>query len=118
MPDPDFSIKAGDTVSRLQATLENSGGTAVDIQSATVLFKLAAISGGTLLMNGTATNLQVGAGTTDGSIGKVAYSWGTADTNNLGPGLFNAEWEVAFASGAVQTFPNSGYFTIAIGNDL
>ncbi len=105
-------------MSRIQATLENSGGTAVDIASAAILFKLADIAGGTLQLNGTATNLQVGAGTSDGSLGKVAYNWGTADTTTLGQGLYNGEWQVTFGSGAVQTFPNSGFFTVAIDSDL
>jgi hypothetical protein len=118
MPSPDFSIKVGDTASRLQATLEDSTGAAVSIQSATVLLKLGAISvAGTALLSGTVTNDQVGDGS-DGSKGKVHYSWGTADTTNLGPGWFTGEWEVTYSSGTVQTFPNDGYFLVAITNDL
>ena len=45
MPEPDFTLKRGDTASRLQATLENSGGTPVSVEAATVLLKLAPIAG-------------------------------------------------------------------------
>ena len=63
MPDPDFTIKKGDGASRLQATLENSGGTPVSVQSATVILRMAPIAGGTLTVAGTATIDQVGDGT-------------------------------------------------------
>lgn len=117
MPEPDFIIKRGDTASRLQATLENSGGTPVDIQSATILMKMAPISGGTLTLAGAAVIDQVGDGSgTAGAKGQVHYSWGTADTATAG--LYVGEWEVTFASGAVQTFPNADPFLIAVTSDL
>ena len=40
MPEPEFFLKLGDTASTITANLENSGGTAVDIQGASVRFKL------------------------------------------------------------------------------
>ncbi len=109
MPEPDFEIKVGDTKSAVFATLENSGGTPVDIQGATVLYRMSSISGGAAIVSGTATNAQVGAGTSDGSLGDVVFNWpapiGTAD-------LYIAEWRVVYLAGGTQTFPNSGYFTI------
>ncbi len=115
MANPDFTIKTGDTQSSIFATLENSGGTPVDIQGATVLFRMSSISGGAVIVSGTATNAQVGAGTLDGSRGDVSYAWagpiGTAD-------LYLAEWQVAYATGGTQTFPNDGYSYVLVTGEL
>lgn len=116
MPTPDFVIKAGDTFAAITDTLTNSGGTAVDIQDATVLFKMAAIAGGTTVVAAEATNAQVGAGTTDGSTGMVAFTWGTSDTATAG--LFLAEWEVTFTGGSIGTFPNNTYLLVKVMEDL
>lgn len=112
---PDFAIKTGDTASSVSATLENSGGTPVDIQAATVNFKMAPYSGGTLVVAGTAVNAQIGSGTATNTVGDVVYQWAAAPAT---PGWFNAEFEVIFAGGSIQTFPNTGYFTIAVTDDL
>ena len=73
MPDPDFTIKRNDTSSFIQSTLENSGGTAVTIQGATVLWKMEPIGGGgTLTLVGSGTIDQTGATT---NVGQVHYSW-------------------------------------------
>ncbi len=115
MPSPDFSIGVGDTQSSIFATLENSGGTPVDIQGATVLFKMAPIGGGSITTSGTATNAQVGAGTLDGSRGDVVFAWpapvGTA-------GFYNGLWQVIYAAGGTQTFPNSGKLLIQVSEGL
>ena len=117
MPEPDFTLKRGDTASRLQATLENSGGTPVTIESATVLLKLAPISGGSLTVAGTAVIDQVGSGTSvGGSMGQVHYNWATVDTATAG--LYVGEWEVTFTGGTVQTFPNTDPFLVHIVSDL
>ena len=117
MAEPDFTLKRGDTASRLQATLQNSGGTPVTVEAATVLLKMAPIAGGTLTVAGTAVIDQVGSGTAvGGSMGCVHYNWATADTATAG--LYAGEWEVTFQSGAVQTFPNSDPFLVHIVSDL
>ena len=115
MPNADFSIKAGDTASSIYATLENSGGTPVDIQGATVVFKMAPLSGGTptLVANGTVT--QIGNGTATNTVGDVQYNWATAPAT---AGWFNAEWEVTYVGGSVQTFPNTGYVLVEVTGQL
>lgn len=116
MGQPDFSIKTGDTGSRIQSILENSGGTAVDILGASVIFKMGPYSGGTLIIAGTAVIDQVGAGTVDGSRGQVHYNWPTGGV--VTADWYRAEFEVTFTSGTVQSFPNDGYVTIAVTRDL
>lgn len=117
MPEPDFTIKRNDTASVIASTLENSGGTAVDIQGATILFKMASISGGTLIAAGTASILQVGDGSgTAGAKGKVSYAWTTTDTATAG--WYAAEWEVTYSSGTVQTFPNGDPVLVRVMEDI
>lgn len=116
MPQPDFSIKTGDTASAVYATLEDANGDAVDIAGASVLFKMGPLSGGTLTVARTATNAQVGAGTVDGSTGNVVFNWGTSDLTTAD--WYRAEWEVAFSSGSIETFPNDGFMILAVREDL
>ena len=113
MAEPDFTLRRGDSASRLQAVLTDSAGVAVTIEGATVLLKMAPIAGGTLTVAALATVDQVGVGTaTDGLMGSVHYDWQAADTANAG--LFAGEWEVTFAGGAVETFPNGDPFLVHI----
>lgn len=114
MPDPNFTIKRNDTSSFIQSTLENSGGTAVTILGATVLWKMQPISGGgTLSLVGSGTIDQTSATT---SIGQVHYSWPAASIATAG--LYAGEWEVTFSSGSIQTFPNGDPILVAINKDL
>ncbi len=116
MPEPDFSAKVGDTASAVYATLEDDTGTAVDIQAASVRFKMGPLSGGTLTVAANATNAQVGAGTVDGSTGNVVYNWATSDLSVAD--WYRAEWEVTYSNGSIQSFPNAGFMLVAVRDDL
>src|SRR4051812_45924096 len=116
MPEPDFFIKTGDTGPRIQWTCENAFGTAVDVSGATPLFKARPISGGTLTIAGTATIDQVGAGTADGSLGQMHFNWPAGGFST--GGWYLGECEVTFTSGTVESFPNGGFFVIAVTEDL
>ena len=113
MAEPDFTLRRGDSASRLQAVLTDSAGDPVTIEGATVLLKLAPIAGGTLTVAAVATVDQVGSGTaTDGLMGSVHYDWLAADTANAG--LYLGEWEVTYLGGDVETFPNADPFLVHI----
>lgn len=116
MPDPEFSIKQGDTSSAVYATLQDASGDAVDIQGADVRFLMAPLSGGTLTVAAAAVNAQVGAGTVDGSKGNVVYNWATTDLSVAD--WYSAEWEVTFSNGSIQSFPNTGYMLVAVEAQL
>ena len=112
MPAPDFLIRQGDTNVPLASTLEDENGNAVSIQAATVRFHMSPINGsGTPLLDAAATNGQTGDGS-DGSKGHVTYTWQSGDTSVSG--WYLAEWQVTYACGAVETFPNGGYVLIYI----
>lgn len=112
MPTPDFYLKKGDTASTISSVLRDDNGSPVDIQGAIIYFRMAPISGsGTPALNVTASNDQNGDGT-DGTMGKVSYTWQEGDTGAAG--LFLAEWMVDWAAAGNQHFPNSGYVLVQI----
>lgn len=114
-PEPDFSLKAHDTASSIFATLEDADGTPVNIQGAAIRFRMAPIAGGTVTINDVATNAQNGAGTLDGSTGKVVYGWATVAGT---AGLYLGEWQVTYSGGSIQTYPNQGFVLINIMDHL
>jgi hypothetical protein len=107
-----FTIKKGDTLPVLEATLTTgptSGSqTAVNLTSASVVLVLKPASGGSATRK-TAAVVSAPAGT-------VEYEWVGGDTATAV--VWNAEWEVTFSGGAIQTFPNDGYFQITVAEDL
>lgn len=109
-----FTIKKGDTLPKITGTLTTgpSAGSqsAVDLTDATaVVLVMKNITGG-------AASRKTAAFVNPRTSGQVEYVWQTADTSAAG--TFNAEWEVTWTGGAVQTFPNEDYFTIVIAADL
>jgi hypothetical protein len=112
---PDFTIGQGDTASILTDTLEDQDGNPVDISGATVAFKMRKLDATTPTVNAAASNKQNGDGT-DGSKGKVSYTWGNVDT--AVPGSYVGQWVVTYSSGKVQTFPNWTYISILITGKL
>jgi len=111
----DFTIKTNDTAPFLQQTLVDFNGDAVDIQSATVVFRMRHFQGAPVALSGVTTIQQNGDGD-DGSLGYVQYEWGEGDLDEAG--AYYAEWEVHFASGEIETFPNDSYIEILILADI
>ena len=112
----DVWVKTFDTAPAVLATLKDANGAAVNIADATVAFSMREIGGTTSVIEGAeASNDQVTDGS-DGSKGKVSYPWQEGDTD--GAGGYHGEFEVTFQDGEVETFPNDGYITIAILDDL
>ena len=106
----DWTMKRNDTGPVITATLKDAAGAAVNLTTATqVKFKMRAVAPGSLKVDGTAT-------VTNAAGGQVSYAWQAADTDTAGD--YYAEWEVTFASGLIETFPNAGYITITIVADL
>lgn len=114
MPEADFYLKRNDTSSSIASTVLDANEDAVDIQGATVRFKMQSISGGSLVVDDTGTNVQVGDGD-DGSKGQVVYGWASVPAT---AGLYLGEWEIHYANGSVQSFPNDGHLLIRVTPDL
>lgn len=107
-------MRVGDTAPRLDATLRNAGGTAQNIQGATVAYRVAPISGGTLTVAGTAVIDQNSDGS-DGTLGMVHIDWPAAFQTS---GVYLAMLEVTYASGLVESFPNDRNLLINVTGSL
>jgi hypothetical protein len=110
----DFSIKENDLLPTLDATLSDEAGP-IDLQGSTILFIMSTGTGATPKVSATASSMQVGDGS-DGSKGKVRYSWVEGDTDETGS--YIAEFEVTVSGGKKLTVPNRGYIRVRIIPDL
>lgn len=108
----DFSIKTGDTLPVLQSTLTYPDGTAIDVTGCTVTLKVRE--------NGSrATGESLSATLVTPASGIVKRVWTGSETFLGIPGLYDAEWQVVFpAAAGTLTVPNSGYFSIAVLDDI
>ena len=107
MADPDFTIRQGDTLPTIRATLTTTTGAVVDLSSAaSVIFKMARRPGVTPKINAAAAVIGLP------TAGTVEYTFLTADTD--APGRYVGEWQVTFSSGAIETFPNCTYSIIRV----
>lgn len=104
-----FYIKENDTVPSIRATLQNGSGNAVDLIDATVNFHMRAIGGSTVLVDASATVVNAAGGL-------VQYDWDAADTADVGS--YQAEFEVTYSDGTIETFPSSGYIRVEITDDI
>jgi hypothetical protein len=105
-----FTIKRNDTSPSIVGTaVRKLDNTVIPITGATVRFHMGRI-GETRLVDAAAAIF------TDGSDGKMKYDWQAADT--IAIGNYKAEFEVTFADGSIETFPNGGYIDVQITPDL
>jgi hypothetical protein len=110
-----FSIKQNDTAPSIAATLKDSGGLPVDLTGAQVKFIMATRPNGAQVEHD-AAKVDAAASIVDAAAGEVRYDWQATDTDTAG--VFDAEWEVTYASGAVETFPSGEYLIIKVLEDL
>ena len=104
-----FNIKQNDTVPSIRATLQNGSGDPVDLIDATVRFHMRAIGSTTVKVDGVVNIINE-------SLGLVQYNWIAADTDSIGS--YQAEFEVTYPDGTIETFPNNAYVRIEIIDDI
>jgi len=104
-----FYIKQNDTSPDLQVTCKDYEGTVVNVSGATVNFHM---------RNKQTREVQVdGVGSiVDGAAGQVKYSWSAGDTDTVGG--FDAEFEIIYSDSSVETFPNNGFITVVVLDDI
>lgn len=104
-----FYIKQNDTSPALRAVLKDADGVPVNVTGASVLFYMRTAGATETIVEGTAEVV-------DGTTGVVQYNWATGDTATAGN--CEAEFEVTYATGKIETFPNSKYIKVKITPEL
>lgn len=104
-----FYIKQNDTRPILSATLINSDGSVPTLSGAAVSFKMRK-------SGASSTTVNDSAAISNATTGEVSYTWSGSDTATVGS--YEGEFQVTFAAGGVQTFPNSNYIEIEVVDDI
>lgn len=104
-----FRIKTNDTGPVLSVTLTDANGNGIGLAGASARFHMKAFGATSLKIDEAATII-------DDVNGVVKYDWVAGDTDTAG--TYYGEIEVTYGDATVETFPNNGYFTILIKEDL
>jgi hypothetical protein len=104
-----FFIKQNDTSPALQATLKDGLGAVVDLTGASIRFHMRKTGDTTAKVDATAV-------IENADNGLVYYSWVAADTDTIGS--YEAEFEVTFTGGEIETFPNNRFIEVEITDDI
>jgi len=104
-----FRIKTNDTSPKLSVTLTDALGNAIGLAGCSARFHMKAFGASSLKVDAVATIV-------DAINGIVEYQWQSSDTDTAG--TYYGEIEVTYGDNTVETFPNNGYFTIIIKEDL
>ncbi len=104
----DFYIGQSDTASTMLVTLRDANGAAVNITGASVHIDVTPIHGGTKIVDAAATIV-------DAPTGQVSYTFTAPQTAAAGD--FLATFTVTFGGGAIESFPNAGYYLVTINPD-
>lgn len=102
-----FYIKSGDTSPSILYELSPAS---VILTGASVFFLLSRSPGASPEFR-KAGSVHVASGTPT-----VRYDWEAGDTDE--PGNFYGEFEVTYADGSIETFPNKGYISVVVTKDL
>lgn len=100
-----ISLKKGDRLPKLRATLTDSDGAALNLSGASVVFRMR------LRFSATALKVNAAATIIDAAAGVVEYSWGATDTDT--EGAFDGEFAVTLG-GLLETVPGSGSVLVVI----
>jgi hypothetical protein len=104
-----FYIKQNDTKPIISATLINGDGSVANLTGASVAFKMRKFGE-------TASTVDSAATIASAANGEVTYSWIASNTTTVGS--YEGEFQVTYADGGIQTFPNSRYIEIEIVDDI
>jgi hypothetical protein len=105
---PDFTLKKGDLLPELPATLCDENNVPVNLTGGVVKFLMGRVPG-TPDVNAVCTVV-------DTVNGKVKYTWLPGDTDIAG--IYYAEFEVFFSGVKRFTFPNRGFLVVLISKTI
>lgn len=103
-----FNIKQNDTSPSLQATLKDASLTVINLTGASVRFHMKGVDG--------TLKVDAAMAITNALNGVIQYDWQAADTNTVG--TYYVEFEVTYADGSVETFPNNGNKVVSVVREL
>lgn len=109
-----FIIKRNDTAPVMEARLLGKTQQPVGLAGTTVVFNMRSASGSVVINRAPVILL-------DDEAGIVKYEWDAGDTARSG--TYQAEFEVTFADGKVETFPKSensasNFITVIVSEDV
>ena len=107
---PTFYVKQNDTLPVLEVFLKDAYGAPVNLTGSTIKFSMRVKPAGTVKVSlGTADIVAAGAG-------RVKYAWVAANTDTVND--YEGEFQVTFANGGVQTFPNDSFINVVVTDDV
>lgn len=104
----DFSIKVGDTSPAILVELSPSD---VDVSGASVVFNMWDRRTKTVKIDRAAATIVAASGPA-----QLSYAWAVEDTDT--EDTFEAEFEVTYVDGSVETFPNDSYIRVNVKSDI
>jgi hypothetical protein len=104
-----FYVKQNDTSPSMLATLKDGYGAAIDLTGSTVRFHMRLVGNETAMIDESAQIVEE-------DNGVVRYIWQTGDTSVVGS--YEAEFELTYVDGSIETFPNNGYIGVEITGDI
>lgn len=104
----DITLKRGDTRYAIKAILKDADGDPVNLEGCEVKFFMAPL--GQLAVISREPHIENAAN------GEVWVVWVPGETNKSG--VYRSEFKVKYPDGKIETFPNTGYISIKILNDL
>ena len=107
---PTFYIKQNDTRPLLEVNLRDDRDSPVNITGATVVFSMRNVSDNSVKIDAASATVTSSTG------GRVRYTFTATNTNTAGN--FDAEFQVTFLDGTIETFPNDGYIKVIITDDV
>lgn len=107
---PTFFIKQNDTTPNLEVFLKDDKGRAVNVTGATILFHMRNAADNTAKVSSGSVTIVTA------TSGRVRYNWSASNTNTAG--IFDAEFQVTFSGGGIETFPNDTYIKVVITDDV
>ena len=110
MASPTFFIKQNDTTPALSVFLQDARGRPINLTGATIVFHMRLESDLSVKISGGSVT------TVSATQGNVSYTFSASDTDTSGN--YQAEFQVTFSGGAVETFPNDDYIKVIITDDV
>ena len=112
----DFTIKIGDTAPNIKARLKSKDGTTVTLTGATVVFSMRHAQTRVVTHSNRSANILEATPPTEPDDPNVDYDWETVVPSIPGP--YEAEFEVTYSGGLIQTFPDSGFIDIQVEGEV